>query len=57
MPPRSRRCPSSSAKPFQPDRPEICPSYSFFTYLSDRLGLNTTGSQVPSLAHLVASPA
>ena len=27
---------------------------SFFTYLGDRLGLNTTGSQVPPLAHLVA---
>ena len=30
---------------------------SFFAYLGDRLGLNTTGSQVPPLAHLVASPA
>jgi hypothetical protein len=27
---------------------------SFFTYLGDRLGLNTTGSQVPPLAHMVA---
>src|ERR687893_1460308 len=27
---------------------------SFFAYLGDRLGLNTTGSQVPPLAHLVA---
>src|SRR5918998_604907 len=30
---------------------------SFFAYLGDRLGLNTTGSQVPPLAHLVARPA
>ncbi len=30
---------------------------SFFAYLGDRLGLNTTGSQVPPLAHLVASHA
>ena len=29
----------------------------FFAYLGNRLGLNTTGSQVPPLAHLVASPA
>ena len=27
---------------------------SFFTYLGDRLGLNTTGSQVRPLAHMVA---
>jgi len=27
---------------------------SFFTYLGDRLGLNTSGSQIPPLAHLVA---
>ena len=30
---------------------------SFFTYLGDRLGLNTPGSQVPPLARLVATPA
>ncbi len=30
---------------------------SFFAYLGDRLGLNTTGSQVPPLANLVASHA
>ena len=30
---------------------------SFWTYLGDRLGLNTTGSPVPPLATLVAAPA
>src|SRR5215210_6543100 len=30
---------------------------SFFTYLGDRLGLNTSGSAIPPLAHLVVAPA
>jgi Transposase IS66 family len=30
---------------------------SFFTYLGDRLGLNTSGSEIPPLANLVTAPA
>lgn len=30
---------------------------SFFTYLGDRLGLNTSGSAIPPLAQMVAAPA
>jgi hypothetical protein len=30
---------------------------SFFAYLGDRLGLNTSGSVIPLLAHLVSAPA
>src|SRR5918995_59841 len=30
---------------------------SFFAYLGDRLGLNTSGSAIPPLAHLVSAPA
>jgi hypothetical protein len=29
---------------------------SFFTYLGDRLGLNTSSSAIPTLANLVAAP-
>src|SRR3954464_4442781 len=29
---------------------------SFYAYLGDRLGLNTTGSTIPQLAHLVSAP-
>ena len=29
---------------------------SFFTYLGDRLGLNTSSSAIPPLANLVAAP-
>ncbi len=32
-------------------------SVSFFAYLGDRLGLNTSGSVIPPLAHLVSAPA
>jgi hypothetical protein len=30
---------------------------SFYTYLGDRLGITTTGSTIPQLAHLVSAPA
>ena len=56
---RTRRCGSRTRSDVMLGLMKTCMKLgvSFFAYLGDRLGLNTTGSQVPPLAHLVASPA